>query len=140
MRRLSILLAFAVVVACASNRNVGPDERIEVDATFAGGGRPSSIFSFQVSVRNDSERILTIKRVQVEPIGGANVKPAFVAANKRIEPGETARFDVWAETDPRADEREIHGAILGVGQSIARVYVTFVDGTENVIAAYMVEL
>lgn len=93
----------------------------------------NTAFLYVVWIRNVSTGTLLIRRVEVEPIGGGRVRPAYAAPSKAVEPGEVIELTIWAELDPKE-------TVMGVGDALARIVITFDDGAERVLGSYLVHL
>lgn len=139
MRRTPALFCNALVLisfflcGCASSR-VEEDGRLEVNAAMATRSRVATTeVLYAVRIRNVSERALWIRRVEVESVGGGRTRPAYETPRRSIEPGEELDLEIWAELE--SDE-----TIMGVGDALARIIVSFDDGEERALGSYLVEL
>lgn len=129
-----IILLFLCFQACASTPNTNEDPRLEVEAAASSKRRDvTTNLLYTVRIRNVSERVLTIRRVEIEPIGGGKVRPAYLTAAKLIEPGELSEFQIWAELDPRE-------TVMGIGDELAKIIVSFDDEMQKVMGTYLVNL
>ncbi|MGH9456048.1 MAG: hypothetical protein ACRD2J_00210 [Thermoanaerobaculia bacterium] len=128
--RLVFLLVSLLAVSCASTPTVEADPRLAVAATLSND--VGANFLYTVLITNLAGDVLTIRRVEVEPVGGGRTLPASDAPLKRLEPGETMDVPVWVEIAPGE-------TVLGVGK-LARIIVSFEDPPETVMSTYLVEL
>lgn len=131
----SVLICLSLLAdGCASTPKTNEDSRLEVAAAVSSRRREiTTDLLYTVRIRNVGERTLKIRRVEVEPIGGGHVRPAYVTASKDLEPGEPADFQVWAELESRE-------TVIGIGDALARVIVSFDDGPQKAMGTYLVNL
>ena len=144
MIRLSAPFFILLFAACAT---MPPDERLDVDASLIVDSE--EVLVYRVVVKNSSDRALTIENVEVMPIGGSHVTRAYRSALEVISPGEFEVFTVSTETDARQRGRKVEeiGGPATISSNrgrlvepTARVYVTFLDGSERTTASYKVDV
>lgn len=129
-----LISAFLLAEGCASTPKTNEDSRLDVAAAVSSRRREvTTNLLYTVRIRNVTERTLVIRRVEVEPIGGGRVRPAYVSPAKELEPGEQADFQIWAELESRE-------TVMGIGDNLAKVIVSFDDGPQKVMGTYLVNL
>ncbi|MGA7614689.1 MAG: hypothetical protein WBX15_05845 [Thermoanaerobaculia bacterium] len=132
---LMLFVALAIGGCSTASPKQGGDPRLEVEAALASprSGRQEAYLLYRVLVRNVSEHTLVIRRVEVEPIGGPEVRNAYVTDSKTIEPGEAAHFEIWAEVlaDPSSPDHT---------SGMARVAVSFDDHGQPFMRSWVVEV
>ncbi|MGA7615920.1 MAG: hypothetical protein WBX15_12155 [Thermoanaerobaculia bacterium] len=132
--RIAIAAVAVLLASCATGTHSTEDPRLDVAASMrTSTRRESTDFLYLVRVRNVSGHMLFIRRVDVEPIGGGQIRPAFATWSKQVEPGEEIALSIWAELDPKE-------TAMGVGDQLAKIIVSFDDGAEKILGTYLVHL
>jgi hypothetical protein len=103
MRVAWTLTALLIVAGCATNSTSGPEPEINIyQISRVPYGTQHDIApistQFVVQVKNTLPEPLTVRRVEVQSIGGgAYTLPSYSQAfNQTIEPGATNRVSLWA--------------------------------------------
>ena len=105
MKRVLVLLACFSALACASHDASPSNEPIELDVAQLSGpgdqGFPPGLFQVEYAIRvtNHSDKPLTLRRLDLEPMGGGGpyqLRKESYPFNETIDPNRSRELELWA--------------------------------------------